>query len=107
MKQSSQKPKQIYKVGTIHPALLKDKPLFEAELQSQLPLRVAFLGLLACADKQGRFAWDPQFLKSKILPFDKVDMAQVLEALLACGFIKHDEQAEQHYGRIANKHDAT
>ena len=100
------KSKLIYRVGTVHPELLKDECLYEAELQARLPLRVAFLGLLAWADKQGCFHWDPQALKAKILPFDEVDMSQVLEALVACGFIKKYEQDAKLYGRIAHQDDA-
>ncbi len=53
---------------------------------------MAFLGLLAYCDSKGLFFLHPALLKCKILPYDDVDVSQVLDALLDCGFIKKHEQ---------------
>lgn len=64
-------------------------PLAPAERATGLPLRAAYLGLLTCADRAGRFAWDPAALKLAVLPSDDVDFSRVLLELSARGFLVH------------------
>ena len=81
--------------------LLGNKNLFEAEMASRLPLRMALFSLLVCCDSKGRFCWQPRRLKLFLLPFDDVDIVEVLEALCACGFIEKYEEEGKLYGYIA------
>lgn len=75
---------------TLHPSMFLDVTLAEAERLTGLPLRVAYLGLHTCADREGRFPWDPKALKALVLPYDDdVDFDRVLEALKTCGVIVH------------------
>ena len=74
--------------------------LFETEQETQLPVRLSFAGLWTQADRNGVFAWKPLQLKLAILPFDLVDFALVLEALLNAGFIERYEVNGKPYGRI-------
>jgi len=81
--------------------ILGNKSLFEAEMASRLPLRMALFSLLACCDSKGRFCWQPRRLKLFLLPFDDVDIVEVLEALCACGFIEKYEEEGKPYGYVA------
>ena len=64
--------------------------LATVERQTGLPLRVTWLGLHTCADREGRFPWHPRELKLRILPNDhEVDFEEVLHHLAACGFLVH------------------
>ena len=88
------------KIRTVKPELFIHEELFDAEQASELPLRLAFIGLFCCCDAKGRFRWRPRELKTKILPYDPVDMAQVLHALEQAGFILKYVVNEKAYGWI-------
>ena len=75
------------RIRTVKPEFFKHYDLFKAEEESGLPLRVAFSGLWGCADKEGRFKWQPAQLKLDVLPYDKVDFEAVLTVLEQHGFI--------------------
>lgn len=89
------------RIRTVKPELFKHTALFEAEDKYQLPLRIAFIGLFTCCDRQGRFLWQPRRLKVDILPYDNVDITAVLNALLETGFIKAYEVRGIIYGCIS------
>src|SRR4051812_32980292 len=72
----------------IRPGFFKHAELYDAEMASGLPLRVAFAGLWTVTDRDGRFAWKPRELKSDVLPHDEVDFATVLDALESHGFVQ-------------------
>lgn len=57
--------------------------LFESESIAELSItaRYFFIGLLTCADMEGRFEWKPRTLKNQIMPFDHEDAAAILEEL--------------------------
>lgn len=94
------------RIRTVKPELFRHEELFEAEKNHQLPLRIAFAGLFTCCDREGRFRWKPKQLKLDILPYDELDMTQVLNALLETGFIQKYQVGTEHYGCIPswNKH---
>jgi hypothetical protein len=75
------------RIRTVKPDLFTHEDLFEAEKESGLPLRVAFIGLFTCADREGRFKWRPRTLKLAVLPHDEVDFSRVLDALVTRGFL--------------------
>jgi hypothetical protein len=83
----------------IKPAFFKHAELFAAERDSALPLRIAFAGLWTVADKEGRFKWKPD-LKPDVLPYDDVDMLDVLGALERAGFIHRYVVDGKDYGLI-------
>ena len=74
------------KMRPIKPEFLRDHGLYAAERETGLPLRLAFAGLLACTDREGRFLWRPEELKLDCLPYDDLDFGAVLDALAARGF---------------------
>ncbi len=75
------------RIRTIKPEFFTHEAIFEAEMLSGLPLRLTFIGLWCAADREGRFKWEPRRLGVQILPYDKVDFAGVLDALVTGGFI--------------------
>jgi len=75
------------RIRTIKPEFFHHEGLFEAEVQTKLPLRVAFAGLWCIADREGRFKWEPRRIGVQVLPYDGVDFSRVLDALTTRGFI--------------------
>ncbi len=68
--------------------LFQDESLFQAEMRSKLPLRLALLGLLTVCNKKGRFPFHPNYLKSQILPYDVLDFSEILALLIQENFIE-------------------
>lgn len=75
------------RIRTVKPELLKHEELFDLERETGLPIRIAFVGLFTCCDKEGRFKWRPRTLKLDILPHDELDFSRVLDALATRGFV--------------------
>jgi hypothetical protein len=75
------------RIRSIKPEFFKHEELFNAEDETGLPLRIAFSGLWTLADREGRFKWKPTQIKLDVLPYDKVNMGDVLNALAVDGFI--------------------
>ena len=88
------------RIRTIKPEFFHHEGIFEAELQSKLPLRLAFIGLWCAADREGRFKWEPRRLGVQILPYDNVDFSRVLDALTTRGFIAKYASGNAYYGVI-------
>jgi hypothetical protein len=88
------------RIRTIKPEFFRHEVLFEAEQQTGLPLRVAYAGLFTAADREGRFKWAPRALKLDCLPYDEVDFAAVLDALVTAGFIVKYAIDGESYGAI-------
>ena len=88
------------RIRTVKPDLFRHEDLFDAEMESGLPLRLAFIGLFTVADCAGRFIWKPRTLKLDVLPHDSVDFSAVLNALEAGGFIQSYTVNGQRYGYI-------
>lgn len=88
------------RIRTVKPELFRHEELHQAEVETGLPLRLAFIGLFTCCDREGRFEWRPQRLKLDILPYDEVDIRDVLIALSDYRFIEHYEVDGKSYGHI-------
>jgi hypothetical protein len=88
------------RIRTVKPELFKHEDLFDAEQNSQLPLRLAFIGLFTVADREGRFKWRPRTLKLDVLPHDFIDFAAILDALERGGFVERYEVGGETYGWI-------
>lgn len=83
------------RIRAIKPEIRKHEELFDAEKESNLPIRLAFIGLILECDREGRFKWRPRSLKLEILPHDDVDFSKVLDVLEAKKFIvKYDVNGE-------------
>jgi hypothetical protein len=93
------------RIRSIKPQLFRHAELFDAEHATQLPLRLAFIGLILCCDKEGRFHWRPRELKLDVLPFDdRIDFAEVLNVLGQYGFVVQYSVNETTYGYIPSWH---
>lgn len=88
------------RIRTIKPDFFRHFGLYEAEIETGLPLRVAFAGLWTACDREGRFRWSPRELKLDCLPHDEVDFSRVLDALAKRGFIRCYEVDASKYGYI-------
>lgn len=88
------------RIRTVKPDLFRHEALFEAEQESGLPLRLAFIGLFTACDREGRFEWRPRALKLDVLPYDNADFSKVLDALAKHGFIEKYSVNGSDYGRI-------
>lgn len=75
------------RIRTVKPRLFQHSGLFDAEHDTGLPLRLAYIGLFTCCDREGRFKWDARELKLHILPWDELDFSRVLDALTTRGFV--------------------
>lgn len=88
------------RIRSIKPAFFRHRRLYLGEKETGLPLRIAFAGLWTCADREGRFRWEPDELKLDCLPYDELDFLRVLDALLTRGFIIHYACEDREYGVI-------
>lgn len=88
------------RIRALKPGFFKDHELFMAEKESGYPLRLAYEGLWCVADREGRFKWKPHEIKTDVLPYDDVDMAKVLDALVKCKKIIRYKCAGEDYGYI-------
>lgn len=79
---------------------------FLHEELAELPMvtRYFFAGLWCVADREGRFAWRPRRLKAEILPYDEVNVGEILDALVTGRFIRQYEVEGKQYGVVLNWH---
>jgi hypothetical protein len=94
------------RIRTVKPELFKHEELFELEKSSKLPIRISFIGLFTCCDREGRFKWRPRSLKLDVIPYDECDFSRVLDALMTRGFVVKYEVNGDEFGYIPsfNKH---
>ncbi len=92
------------RIRTIKPEFFKHEGLFDAELETGLPLRLAFAGLWTQCDREGRFSWRPRQLKVDIFPYEEVDFSRVLDALATRGFIVKYTSCGRDFGAIPSWH---
>jgi hypothetical protein len=76
------------RIRTIKPGFFLDPDIYDAEKETGLPLRVAYIGLWCAADRDGYFEWEPRKLGAQILPYDLIDFSRVLDACLTREFIE-------------------
>ena len=88
------------RIRSIKPDFFRHSGLYRLEVETGLPIRVAFAGLWTAADRAGRFKWDPDTLKLDALPFDQVDFSRVLDALATRGHIRKYVSNGREYGWI-------
>jgi hypothetical protein len=88
------------RIRTVKPDLFKHEDLFDLEMATGLPLRLAFIGMFTVCDREGRFVWRPRTLKTDVLPHDSLDFSRVLDALASCGFIRKYTVDGVEYGVI-------
>ena len=93
------------RIRSIKPEFFRHEGLYDLEVETGLPIRVAFAGLWTSSDREGRFEWKPRELKLDCLPHDPVDFARVLDALRTRGHIEQFEVDGRLYGFIPSWHE--
>lgn len=88
------------RIRTIKPGFFRHVSLYDGERETGFPLRIAFAGLWTCADREGRFKWEPRELKLDCLPHDEVDFSKILDALASVGVIVKYENDQGVFGFI-------
>ncbi len=88
------------RIRTVKPEFFRHEALFDLEERTELPIRLAFIGLWGCCDREGRFEWRPRALKLDVLPYDEIDFAAVLDALAEGGFIIRYTHGDKVYGWV-------
>lgn len=88
------------RIRTIKPEFFHHEGLFEAEVETELPIRIAFAGLWCIADRAGRFKWEPRRIGVQVLPYDGVDFSRVLDALTTRGFVLKYRVGDEWFGWI-------
>ena len=88
------------RIRTIKPDFFRHEGLYELEIETGFPIRVAFAGIWTACDREGRFEWKPKTLKLDCLPHDLVDFSRVLDALLTRGFIGRYTSNGREFGFI-------
>lgn len=92
------------RIRTVKPEFFTHADLADLDKISQLPIRLSFLGLWCCCDREGRFKWDPRRLGVQILPYDYVDFEIILEILNTNGYIEKYEVDGKTYGWVPSFH---
>jgi len=91
------------RIRTIKPELFRHEALFDAEVETGLPLRLAFIGLFTVCDREGRFKWRPRAIKAEVMPYDDgVDFSRVLDACVTRGFVVKYASQGVEYGCITS-----
>jgi len=88
------------RIRTIKPEFFKNLKLFELEVETGLPLRLAFAGIWTVCDREGRFEWIPRQIKVDALPYDEVDFSRVLHALATRDFVRKYVVNGVEYGHV-------
>lgn len=88
------------RIRTIKPEFYRHEELYLLEKEHKVPIRIAFAGLWTISDREGRFKWKPNQIKLDILPYDTVDMEDILSILSNAGFIEKYEVLGKQYAYI-------
>jgi hypothetical protein len=91
---------EFQRIRNVKPQFFSHEGLYDAEVKAGVPVRLGFIGLWTCCDKNGRFEWKPRQLKLKALPYDEIDFNKVLEALVETDSIRKYEVDGKQYGYI-------
>ena len=92
------------RIRTVKPEFFTHADLADLDKISQLPIRLSFLGLWCCCDREGRFKWDARRLGVQILPYDHIDFEIILEILKTNGYIEKYEVDGKMYGFVPSFH---
>jgi len=88
------------RIRTVKPEFFTHADLADLDKISQLPIRLSFLGLWCCCDREGRFKWDARRLGVQILPYDHIDFEIILDILHTNGFVEKYEVDGKAYGFV-------
>lgn len=86
------------RIRSIHPGLWTD----DAFMALSAHARLLVIGLWTEAFDDGVFEWKPLTLKARIFPADNIDLAALLDELVAGSFVRREEFAGRQIGLIRN-----
>lgn len=86
------------RIRSVHPGFFKDERLVPCSAFA----RLLFIGLGVEADDKGIFEWKPITLKMAVFPGDNVDVAALLDELVAADAVMQFEHNDRTYGAIRN-----
>lgn len=86
------------RIRSIHPGFFTDDDVVTVSMAARLCL----LGLGVESDDKGTFEWKPLVIKMRIFPADNIEIAGLLEELLAADLVRKYEINGRHYGAIRN-----
>ena len=89
------------RIRTVKPEIAKHEKLFDAEVETGMPMRYFWAVLPCFCDREGRFEWRPRRLTADIFPYDESTCAsRVLDALTTRGFIAKYRVGDGWFGWI-------
>jgi hypothetical protein len=88
------------RIRTVKPEIAKHELLFQTEQETGFPIRFVWAILPTHCDREGRFKWRPTPMKTDLLPYDDVDFAAVLNALVERDFMVRYRVGSEWYGWI-------
>src|SRR3990167_2809571 len=89
------------RIRTVKPETFTDYDLWAAESETGLPIIRSYVGLWCCCDREGRFQWKPEELKTAICPYDaSLDFSRVLSGMTTRGFLVRYASQGREYGVI-------
>ena len=92
------------RIRTVKPEFFMHAELSDIERISNVPVRLAFIGLWCACDREGRFKWDARRLGVQILPYDHIDFEIILDILHKNSFIEKYEVDGKTYGCVPSFH---
>ena len=92
------------RIRTVKPEFFMHAELSDIERISNVPIRLAFIGLWCACDREGRFKWDARRLGVQILPYDHIDFEIILDILHKNSFIEKYEVDGKTYGCVPSFH---
>lgn len=95
-----QSPKMM-RMRYIKPELLGDLEIYRLEIDLGLPVRIAWVGLILYADREGRFEWSAEKLRAHILLYDReLNFDLILKGLQSGDWIHQYQHKGRLYGHI-------
>lgn len=82
----------------VRPAIWTDENVAELSITA----RLFFIGLWNFADKNGAFVWRPKTLRAQILPYDNVEVSDLLTELLGRNLVTQYSVDGEGYGLISD-----
>ena len=95
----------ITRIRTVKPELFLHEELWELEYETELPIRLTFIGLFLVADREGRFEWRPRTIKALLFPYDDTPVGEIMDHLFAHDFVRRYSADGKVYGYIPTWHE--
>ena len=86
------------RIRSVHPGQWTDEDFVECDY----PARLLAIAIRNEADDQGVFEWKPRALKMRLFPADTLDLADLLDELVANRIVRRFEVEGKAYGAIRN-----